>query len=95
MQYISIHLDIPFHVVQSRTALRPTTTHLIPFVEQTELNGHRGLFKKKPHPTEDNSLHVVSMSRMRGALLPRPQYAYLVWCLVTGIALPSTRYSTF
>jgi hypothetical protein len=27
-------------------------------------------------------LHLVPRSRMRGALLPLPQYAFMAWCLV-------------
>jgi hypothetical protein len=36
----------------------------------------------RPGREADHSPHIVPRSRMRGAILPYPQYSFIVWCLV-------------
>jgi hypothetical protein len=48
-------------------------------------NGYQGLFPwgqngREVKPT--THLHLVPRSRIRGAIPPLPQYAFMAWCLV-------------
>jgi len=77
-------LGIFLFTTASRPALGPTQPRI------QWVPGALPLGVKPPGVNLTSHLHLVPRSRMRGAILPLPQYVFMAWCLVksTGTTLP-------